>query len=67
MTKRVLFGFGAAAVMRCAPNPFAQEREHCMLLTPHQMRAIVSEASGERATRHAIELVPYPRIRLVKR
>ena len=27
------------------------------------MRAIVSEASGDRAMHHVLELVPYPRIR----
>jgi hypothetical protein len=29
------------------------------------MRAIVNEASGERAMHHVLELVPYPRIRPV--
>ena len=27
------------------------------------MRAIINEASGERAMHHVLELVPYPRIR----
>ena len=47
----------------CARNPFAQEREDRTLLSHEQMRAIVSEASGERAMHHVMELVPYPRIR----
>jgi len=41
----------------------AQEREDRTLLSHEQMRAIVNEASGERAMHHVLELVPYPRIR----
>ena len=63
MTKRVLFGLCAVIAVVCARNPFAQEREDRTLLTHDQMRAIVSEASGERAMHHVMELVPYPRIR----
>ena len=63
MTKRVLFGLCAVIAVVCARNPFAQEREDRTLLTHEQMRAIVSEASGERAMHHVLELVPYPRIR----
>jgi hypothetical protein len=44
-------------------RPMAQEREDRTLLSHEQMRAIVSEASGERAMHHLLELVPYPRIR----
>ena len=40
-----------------------QEREDRTLLTHEQMRAIINEASGERAMHHVLELVPYPRIR----
>src|SRR5580765_8723010 len=65
MTKRVLFGACAVIAVVCARNPFAQEREDRTLLTHDQMRAIVSEASGERAMHHLLELVPYPRIRPV--
>jgi aminopeptidase YwaD len=65
MTKRVLFGLCAAIAVLCARNPFAQEREDRTLLSQDQMRAIVSEASGERAMHHVLELVPYPRIRPV--
>src|SRR5260221_14404195 len=63
MTKRVLFGLCAVIAVVCARNPFAQEREDRTLLSHDQMRAIVSEASGERAMHHVMELVPYPRIR----
>src|SRR5258707_6714274 len=65
MTKRSLFGLCAVIAVMCARNPFAQEREDRTLLTHDQMRAIVSEASGERAMHHVLELVPYPRIRPV--
>jgi len=41
----------------------AQEREDRTLLTWDQMRAIINEASGERAMHHVLELVPYPRVR----
>lgn len=41
----------------------AQEREDRTLLTWEQMRAIINEASGERAMHHVLELVPYPRVR----
>src|SRR5262245_53854677 len=43
----------------------AQEKEDRTLLSNDQMRAIVNEASGERAMHHVLELVPYPRIRPV--
>jgi hypothetical protein len=41
----------------------AQEREDRTLLNLDQMRAIVNEASGERAQHHIMELVPYQRVR----
>ncbi|MEX0736261.1 MAG: hypothetical protein WD182_02395, partial [Bacteroidota bacterium] len=45
-------------------NPLvAQEREDRTLLPSDQMRAIINEASGERAMHHVLELVPYPRVR----
>jgi aminopeptidase YwaD len=44
---------------------FAQEREDRTLLDWTQMRAIINEASGERAMHHVLELVPYPRVRRV--
>jgi hypothetical protein len=63
MTKRVLFGLCAAIAVMWVRIPVAQEREDRTLLSHDQMRAIVSEASGERAMHHVLELVPYPRIR----
>jgi len=41
----------------------SQEREDRTLLSWAQMRAIINEASGERAMHHVLELVPYPRVR----
>jgi aminopeptidase YwaD len=43
----------------------AQEREDRTLLPWEQMRAIINEASGDRAMHHLLELVPYPRVRPV--
>jgi len=47
----------------CLPSIFTQEREDRTLLGWTQMRAIINEASGERAMHHVQELVPYPRVR----
>src|SRR3954468_4088262 len=63
MTKRFVFGLGCVLAIVCGGSPFAQEREDRTLLSHDQMRAIVSEASGDRAMHHVLELVPYPRIR----
>jgi aminopeptidase YwaD len=41
----------------------AQEAEDRTLLSWAQMRAIINEASGERAQHHLLELVPYQRVR----
>jgi aminopeptidase YwaD len=41
----------------------AQEREDRTLLSHTQMRAIINEASGERAVHATLEMVPYPRVR----
>ncbi len=49
--------------MLAAVLAFAQEREDRTLLTWDQMRAIINEASGDRAMHHVLELVPYPRVR----
>src|SRR5512138_2167267 len=54
---------GALAAAAVAASLAAQEREDRTLLTNEQMRAIVNEASGERAMHHLLELVPYPRVR----
>ena len=62
MTRRVPFVL-AIAVLVSMVVPLAQEREDRTLLTHEQMRAIINEASGERAMHHVLELVPYPRIR----
>jgi hypothetical protein len=45
------------------PAGYSQEREDRTLLNWTQMRAIINEASGERALHHLLELVPYPRVR----
>jgi aminopeptidase YwaD len=65
MTKRLGLLFCAAVAVGFAASPLAQEREDRTLLSHDQMRAIISEASGERAMHHVLELVPYPRIRPV--
>ena len=44
-------------------RPRIEWMEDRTLLSHEQMRAIVNEASGERALHHVLELVPYPRIR----
>src|SRR5262245_8016328 len=61
ISRLVLF----AAIVVCAATlrPVAQACEDRTLLSHEQMRAIINEASGERAMHHVLELVPYPRIR----
>ena len=56
----VIIGLLAAAV---GPRVRAQEVEDRALLPWDQMRAIINEASGERAMHHVLELAPYPRVR----
>jgi len=53
----------AALLVVGALAPRAQEAEDRTLLPWDQMRAIMNEASGERAMHHVLELVPYPRVR----
>jgi len=53
----------AALLVAGAVSPRAQEAEDRTLLPWDQMRAIMNEASGERAMHHVLELVPYPRVR----
>jgi hypothetical protein len=65
MFEQLTFSLGCALALSYAAAPFAQEREDRTLLSHDQMRAIVNEASGERAMHHVLELVPYPRIRSV--
>ncbi len=56
--------WAAAALAAFASLPaFTQEREDRTLLSWAEMRAIINEASGERAVHHVLELVPYPRVR----
>jgi peptidase M28-like protein len=62
MLKRLSFVL-AVVFLAWIGVPRAQEREDRTLLTHEQMRAIINEASGERAMHHVLELVPYPRIR----
>jgi hypothetical protein len=62
MPKRFLLGLVAAAAV-VSVHPFAQEKEDRTLLPAAQMRAIINEASGERALHHVLELVPYQRVR----
>ncbi|HEV3141607.1 MAG TPA: M28 family peptidase [Vicinamibacterales bacterium] len=63
MTRHLFVGGCLIAAAVCLSHPAAQEREDRTLLSHEQMRAIVNEASGERAMHHVLELVPYPRIR----
>ena len=57
------FGLYAAAMAVAASFLAAQEQEDRTLLPWDQMRAIINEASGDRAMHHVLELVPYPRVR----
>jgi aminopeptidase YwaD len=58
---------GAVAAAACAMAAVAilpaQEREDRTLLSGEQMRAVINEASGERAMHTLLELVPYQRVR----
>jgi aminopeptidase YwaD len=60
--KRWLWFVLVLAVMSAA-GIVAQEREDRTLLSHAQMRAIINEASGERALHATLEMVPYPRMR----
>jgi hypothetical protein len=64
MTSRRIALVAAACLLGAAAIP-AQEREDRTLLSGEQMRAIINEASGERAMHHLLELVPYQRVRPV--
>src|SRR5215467_10896568 len=63
MPKRIALSACLLVAAAAISRPSAQEREDRTLLSHDQMRAIVNEASGERAMHHVLELVPYPRIR----
>src|SRR5512143_814424 len=47
----------------CLQPMYTQEREDRTLLHWAEIRAIINEASGERAMHHVLEMVPYPRVR----
>ncbi len=59
------FFLAAAACAAATMALVAQEAEDRTLLSPAEMRAIINEASGERAMHHVLELVPYQRVRPV--
>jgi aminopeptidase YwaD len=65
MTLEKRFARLACAFGLLLPSTFAaaQEAEDRTLLNWKQMRAIIDEASGERAMHHVLELVPYQRVR----
>src|SRR6185503_14716465 len=62
--------FAAAAVgmalLLSAQVVIAQEQEDRTLLDMNTMRAIINEASGERAMHHIMEFVPYVRVRPIE-
>ena len=58
----VAIAAGVIAVLAAQPA-HAQEKEDRTLLNWDQMRAIIMEASGERAMHHVLEFVPYQRVR----
>ena len=60
--KKLLFVVVAGLAIWVAPVP-TQEREDRTLLSWDQMRAIINEASGDRALHTVQEMVPYPRVR----
>lgn len=62
LSRRMLLLF-AASVALISNTAAGQEREDRTLLNWDQMRAIIMEASGERAMHHVLELVPYQRVR----
>ena len=63
MNRSRLMLFALAVGSLAASALPAQEREDRTLLSVAQMRAIINEASGERAQHHVLELVPYQRVR----
>jgi hypothetical protein len=54
------------ALVLSAQFAAAQEREDRTLLDMNTMRAIINEASGERALHHIMEFVPYVRVRPIE-
>ncbi|MCX6551539.1 MAG: M28 family peptidase [Acidobacteria bacterium] len=53
----------AIALVAGAAGVGGQEREDRTLLSHAAMRAIINEASGDRAVHAVMEMVPYPRVR----
>ncbi len=53
----------ALATAFAVTGGFTQEREDRTLLSWEQMRAIINEASGDRALHAVLEMVPYARVR----
>jgi hypothetical protein len=64
MRVRTIAVCAGACLLAAAVMP-AQEREDRTLLSHEQMRAIINEASGERAMHTLLEMVPYTRVRPV--
>ncbi|MBI4500223.1 MAG: M28 family peptidase, partial [Gemmatimonadetes bacterium] len=66
--KRRVFSLSAALVLLLSAPGLcaAQEREDRTLLGMDAMRAIINEASGERAMHHIMEFVPYVRVRPIE-
>jgi len=61
--KRVALWIVVVGVVAGLLPMLAQEKEDRTLLTWEQMRAIINEASGDRALQTVLEMVPYPRVR----
>ena len=62
--RQLIAAITASAIAMLAAHPVrAQEKEDRTLLNWDQMRAIIMEASGERAMHHVLEFVPYQRVR----
>ena len=61
--KRIVLGIVLAGAVLGLLPAMAQEKEDRTLLTWEQMRAIINEASGDRALQTVLEMVPYPRVR----
>src|SRR5687768_3268200 len=65
---KVLFSTAAALGLLLSAHGVsaAQELEDRTLLPMSSMRAIINEASGERAMHHIMEFVPYVRVRPIE-
>ena len=63
MNRGIIATAGVALLLSAHGVCAAQEREDRTLLDMDAMRAIINEASGERAMHHIMEFVPYVRVR----